>query len=343
MSRSTINRMQENKKENPTIITNMAFWQSPEWLRRVDSIYPLDPDRGDPALIPWWREAWKLFRLRSRYDIVLTMGIRESFAYAFMCWLFRCPSRQIMTEVFIDAQRPDDLLWRIKTGLYRCLARRAIGFITNSTTEIETNSKRFGVSPDRFRYVPLNTTISKPEQINNPGGYLFCAGRTLRDNATLAKVINATPDEWQIVTGLRDFNNDSLPEHVTIHREISRDHYLQLLRGARIVILPLLETERSTGQVVLLEAMSFGKPVITTRAPGTIDIIRHGENGYLVEPGDAAGIKKILEDLIKDPEACLRIGHQALSDVQAIHTTPKHTEVRLNVIRELWLESTRTK
>ena len=332
----TIRNMQHAEKQTPRIITNMAFWQSPEWMARVDSIYPIAAGGGDPDFIPWWREAWQLFCARGKYDVVLTMGIRESFAYAFLCWLFRRPSRQIMTEVFIDASRPDALLWRIKTSLYRLWAKRAMGFITNSTMEIDTNARRFGVSTDVFRYVPLNTTIADPRFEPAPEGYLFCAGRTLRDNHTLAQIIRDTETPWHVVTGPTDLLDEKLPNHATIHREINRDAYLELLRRARIVVLPLLPTERSTGQVVVLEAMSYGKPVITTRAPGTIDIIRHGENGYLVDPGDVAGIKKIAGDLLSNPDEATRIGQQALTDIQSQFNMKRHTELRLEAIGDLW-------
>jgi glycosyltransferase involved in cell wall biosynthesis len=314
----------------------MAFWQSPEWMARVDSIYALDPSHGDPEFMPWWKEAWILFRRRSAYDVILTMGVRESFAYALLCWITRRPSRQIMTEVFIDAPATDNVLWRIKTALYQKLARTCIGMITNSTTEMETNARRFNLPIERFRYVPLNTTIAEPVYDPRPDGYLFCAGRTLRDYATLTEVMRATDLPWHVVAGAHDLRETQLPPHITIHREINRDRYLDLLRGARFVVLPLRPTERATGQVVVLEAMSYGKPVITTRAPGTIDIIQDGKNGFLVEPGDATAIKKILADLLRDHEVCSRIGQQALSDVQTHHTTHTHTSERLETIESLW-------
>ncbi len=320
----------------PTILTNMAFWQNPEWLARTTSIYPLTPGGGDPAFLPWWKEAWILFRRRAAYDVVLTMGVRESFAYAFLCWITGRPSRQIMTEVFIDAPAHDSATWRAKTWLYRKLARTALGFITNSTAEIGTNAQRFQVPRERFRYVPLNTTIDEPRMVDAPDGYLFCAGRTLRDYATLRTVIDATDLPWHIVGGSRDLEGASLPARVTVHREIQRDAYLDLLRGARLVVLPLLPTERATGQVVLLEAMSYGKTVITTRAPGTVDLVRHGENGFLTEPGDAAAMTALLHQLLRDPAACTRIGQQALRDVETHHATTAHAGLRLQAIAELW-------
>lgn len=52
--------------------------------------------------------------------------------------------------------------------------------------------------------------------------------------------------------------------------------------------------------VVLLEAMSFGKPVIGTRVGGIIDIIRDGKNGLLVEQKDANQIANAIKKLLLD-------------------------------------------
>lgn len=319
----------------PTILTNMAFWQSPAWMERVDSIYKLNPAKGDPKFTAWWREVWALFRRGHRYDVVLTMGVRASFAYAALARLFGTKAKHIMCEVFID-QPADSPAWRLKTAFYKLLARDAIGFITNSRAEIYTNSRRFEVPADRFIYVPLNSTIEEPTHQPAPEGYLFCAGRTLRDYDSLYKVMMATDLPWQVVGGSDALNGAKLPDRITIHREIDRARYLELLRGARIVVLPLLPTERATGQVVLLEAMSLGKPCITTRAPGTVDIVRDGENALLAEPGDIAAMTAHLNALLADPARAEQIGRAALADIQTHATTARHTELRLQAIEKLY-------
>ncbi len=324
-----------SEKMSLRILTNIAFWQSPEWMARTDSIYPLDPACGDPPPLPWWQVAWRLFRRRAGYDVVHTMGVRESFGYALLCALAGTPSRQIMTEVFIDAPRPGHPGWRVKTMLYQWLAGRAVGFITNSTAEIETNARRFGVPAGRFRYVPLNATIEPARYQPALDGYLFCAGRTLRDYPTLIRVMNETEQPWRVVAGRDDLADTVLPARVMIDREIDRAAYLHKLAGARAVVLPLLATERATGQVVLLEAMALGKPVITTRTPGTLDIVRDGENGFLVDAGDAAGMVNRLNALIEDPALAERVGRSAVSTVQQAHTAAAHTRLRLQAMEAL--------
>ncbi len=61
---------------------------------------------------------------------------------------------------------------------------------------------------------------------------------------------------------------------------------------------------------VLIEAMAAGKPVIGSSGGGVPEIIEDGCNGFLVEPGDAAGLAGALERLMSDPELRRRMGEE---------------------------------
>ncbi len=66
---------------------------------------------------------------------------------------------------------------------------------------------------------------------------------------------------------------------------------------------------------VLLEAMALEVPVVATRIAGIPRLIRDGENGLLVEPGDVAGLARAISVLLtdKDLRACLsRAGRHSI-------------------------------
>jgi len=52
--------------------------------------------------------------------------------------------------------------------------------------------------------------------------------------------------------------------------------------------------------LTILEAMACGCPVIASDSGGAIDIIRHGENGYLVTYGDTSQLAALILQLIED-------------------------------------------
>jgi glycosyltransferase involved in cell wall biosynthesis len=51
----------------------------------------------------------------------------------------------------------------------------------------------------------------------------------------------------------------------------------------------------------LIEAMMAGKPVVSTRVGGIPEVIEHGVDGLLVEPGDVEGTVAALKTLLDDP------------------------------------------
>ncbi len=70
----------------------------------------------------------------------------------------------------------------------------------------------------------------------------------------------------------------------------------QYFRTSDIFILPSFAEGLP---IALLEAMACELPVISTRVGGIPDLVDR-ENGILIEPGDARGLTKALEILIKD-------------------------------------------
>jgi glycosyltransferase involved in cell wall biosynthesis len=52
---------------------------------------------------------------------------------------------------------------------------------------------------------------------------------------------------------------------------------------------------------VILEAMASGVPVIATRIPGTLEVVTHGVDGWLVPPGEAQPLAEAILLLSSDP------------------------------------------
>jgi len=78
-----------------------------------------------------------------------------------------------------------------------------------------------------------------------------------------------------------------------------------VLAQAHIVCLP---SYREGVPKVLIEAASCGRAIITTDAPGCREIVRHGENGFLVPVRDAQALADAIGTLLDDPELRSRMG-----------------------------------
>ncbi len=58
----------------------------------------------------------------------------------------------------------------------------------------------------------------------------------------------------------------------------------------------------------LPQALAAGKPVIAFDCDGAREVCRDGETGFLLSPGDAAGLGKRIEQLAFDPALCTKLG-----------------------------------
>lgn len=91
-----------------------------------------------------------------------------------------------------------------------------------------------------------------------------------------------------------------------------------LLREADLFVLPSHFEGLPVG---LLEAMACGIPVIATRVGGIPDVITHGANGLLVEPGKPEALGNAIAALLADDELRARLREAAYRDVRRCFST----------------------
>ena len=60
--------------------------------------------------------------------------------------------------------------------------------------------------------------------------------------------------------------------------------------------------------VSAIESLAAGRPVVATRVGGVPDVVRDGEDGFLVELGDVGELAGALARLAEDPELRARMG-----------------------------------
>jgi len=104
---------------------------------------------------------------------------------------------------------------------------------------------------------------------------------------------------------------------------------IALREGEGVKYLPgfdvLLMTSRYEGMpYVLLEAASFGLPMVSTAVGGVNEIIRNGTNGYVVEQDDIDGMARCVERLLMDPGARARAraeSHRISSEINGERMT----------------------
>lgn len=140
------------------------------------------------------------------------------------------------------------------------------------------------------------------------------ADKGIREYAQAAEIIKGKHPEIQFdLVGRIDTNPNAIQENELTHwveQGIINHHGYQkdvrpYIANSHVYVLPSYRegTPRST-----LEAMSIGRAVITTDAPGCRETVISGENGYLVPIKDAAALAQAMQNFIDNPELVYSMG-----------------------------------
>lgn len=124
---------------------------------------------------------------------------------------------------------------------------------------------------------------------------------TGRELVTTAKNIEVQPGDW--------------------HKQILTDQQVRaLMRQARFVILPIVNTLQPSGQSVCLQAMACAKAVVITDFPGlwNRELLRDGDTCVLAgAPGSHSEMQLAVERLLEAPGLASAIGDRARKIVES--------------------------
>ena len=106
-----------------------------------------------------------------------------------------------------------------------------------------------------------------------------------------------------------------------------------MLSMANIVCLPTFYGEGLPKS--LLEAAASARAIVATDVPGCREIVRHGENGWLVPPRNASELASALREAITQPELCTQYGAAGRLMVEREFSLEHVIKQTLDTYREL--------
>jgi glycosyltransferase involved in cell wall biosynthesis len=125
------------------------------------------------------------------------------------------------------------------------------------------------------------------------------------------RIVGEGPDRAEFVALAGQLG---IEKEIQFVSRMSRGEVAEAMRSCSVFVLP----SRSEGLgCVYLEAMSCAKPVIGCRGQGIEEVIRHGENGLLVEPGELEELMRWLSALLSSSELRTRVGAAAREKILA--------------------------
>ena len=117
--------------------------------------------------------------------------------------------------------------------------------------------------------------------------------------------------------------------HVRFSGQVSEPDLRRCYEASDIFVLPAVIDAKGDTEglgVVLLEALSFERPVIGSDVGGIPDIVRPGQTGWLTPRGDPKALAETILEVAADPERARRIARRGRAIVEQRFSLERVTE-----------------
>jgi glycosyltransferase involved in cell wall biosynthesis len=219
------------------------------------------------------------------------------------------------------------------------LYRRATALFPWSEWAAQSLIDDYRVNPHRVHVMPPGVDVemwSPPEHREEDGttDILFVGGDFYRKGGDM--LLNwargARGRHWRLHMVTREAVSPP-NDRVFIYNGLSSndERLIRLYRQADLFVLP---TRGDCYSIASIEAMACGLPVILSRTGGTGDVIKDGQTGYLIPPGDQDALSDRLNHLVSCPEERIRMGRAARTDVLERYDARKNVARTIAIMRE---------
>jgi glycosyltransferase involved in cell wall biosynthesis len=211
----------------------------------------------------------------------------------------------VKAELFAPAP-PDEIL-RAELGLKANTP--IIGFVGEARLK-----KGLTVLLNAFAQVAVQAQTA-----DRPVPTLLLVGGVRKDNKDIVRVFKA--------------QNPTLRVRVTDYFD-----HAELPRYYNLLDINLVPSLRDGLPNSLLEGLACGRATIATKVGGILDVVEHGVNGWLIEPGDVAGLATAVSQLLAQPELRQKLGANGRQTVITHFTPKKELQANLSLYQQLLSE-----
>lgn len=206
-----------------------------------------------------------------------------------------------------------------------------IDYFTTITRRLGSYLQQQGIAAERIRYIPnfsLFTPVPAPAPRRSGAPVFISLGRFVNKKGyrylieAFARLVQEIGPARLLIAGsgpheadLKSLVNDlGLADDVEFLGWV--DDTEGLFAAGDIFVLPSLDEPFG---IVLLEAMAKGKPIVTTRTGGPLDLL-DASLAYFVAPGDADDLARGMVVAARDPRGCMERAQKSLELYRAKYT-----------------------
>ena len=247
-------------------------------------------------LFGYFSHSFGLFVHRGKYKSIVAWQQFYGLLFAYYCLMFHVKKRtRLIILTFIFKEKPGILGKAYKSIITKIVRSEYVDrLVVYSQTEMEYYAKKFDVEQSKFIYLPLGiddkkdlgkTTVSLPKK------FYLSVGRSNRDYDFLLNVASSLP--YPLVVLCDTIRQEILPDNVIFYNDIAGDEYLKILDECEAVLIALNDPNISSGQLVMLQAMQYKKPIIITEANSIRSYVKDGFNALICRKDEAEFLKAV--------------------------------------------------
>ena len=243
-----------------------------------------------------------------------------------------------------------------KRRYYKRIFNACAHLITWSQWAKNNLQSAYEIAPEKITVIPPGVDTGQfrpadrsPDNGSNPGGstpgtrggdgmvrVLFVGGEFHRKGGSwLTRWAASTAHRnWELHIVTRDklsARRRALP-NVFVHGDLQSgsEKLIALYQKCDLFALP---TREENFGIVAIEALATGLPVVITDVNATSEIVRDGETGFLIAPGDRTAFCARLDELAGDEKLRARLGAAAREDATARFDADKNYGRLLDLLK----------
>ena len=254
-----------------------------------------------------------IFIHRKKYDKIVAWQQFYGLLLAFYCRLFGVKKQfSLIVMTFIYKRKQG---WM--GNLYFLFVQFALNskyidkIIVFSQNEVNYYSNLF-LKTDKFVCIPLgmeNMTDLKIDKKLEQQKFILSVGRSNRDYKFLYEVLKDTEFKIKILANI----SYSPTDNIEIYTKIFGQDMFHYMNNCFCVVISLDDPKISSGQLVILQAMQLGKPIIVTESDGIVDYVENGYNGIIIKKKKEELIAA-LQDLYSNDNLYMRLSQNSMCE-----------------------------
>lgn len=201
---------------------------------------------------------------------------------------------------------------------------------------------------DSLNEFSTKAKIHTPPEKQGAYTILFVGRLTRRKGAAylikaMPQILDNFPDTMLYIVGEGEQRSNlqnvimklKIGNHVKFLGKVSQSMLYSLYSRVNVYVHPSLYEPFS---IAILEAMNMGIPVAVTRTGGSSEIITHGKNGLLIDPGNSSQLASAVKEIFSNTSLSREFAQQAMNTIKIRYTWEKIAQETLKLYESVLQE-----